>query len=157
MLQANVVCKNDLNVTKKKLCGHPNIVQFISAASISKEESGHGQAEFLILTELCGMLIIITFDWLIGHPECGAIPCCSVPWKAAPVSSGQLMYLELFTEGELVSVLRSRDTPLSCDQVLQVFHQVCRAVQHMHKQKPPIIHRDLKVTCILMNVHCVIS
>jgi len=35
------------------LSGHINIVQFISAASIGKEESGHGQAEFLILTELC--------------------------------------------------------------------------------------------------------
>jgi len=35
------------------LSGHINIVQFIAAASIGKEESGHGQAEFLILTELC--------------------------------------------------------------------------------------------------------
>uniref|UniRef100_A0AAQ4QZ85 J domain-containing protein n=1 Tax=Gasterosteus aculeatus aculeatus TaxID=481459 RepID=A0AAQ4QZ85_GASAC len=37
----------------KKLSGHPNMVQFCSAASISKEESDTGQAEFLILTELC--------------------------------------------------------------------------------------------------------
>jgi len=35
------------------LSGHINIVQFVAAASIGKEESGHGQAEFLILTELC--------------------------------------------------------------------------------------------------------
>jgi len=35
------------------LSGHVNIVQFIAAASIGKEESGHGQSEFLILTELC--------------------------------------------------------------------------------------------------------
>ncbi len=38
---------------QKKLSGHPNIVQFCSAASISKEQSDTGQAEFLILTELC--------------------------------------------------------------------------------------------------------
>jgi len=38
---------------QKKLSGHPNIVQFIAAASIGKEQSDHGQAEFLILTELC--------------------------------------------------------------------------------------------------------
>lgn len=35
--------------------------------------------------------------------------------------------------------------PISCDTVLKIFYQTCRAVQHMHKQKPPIIHRDLKV------------
>uniref|UniRef100_A0A8B9Z296 Protein kinase domain-containing protein n=1 Tax=Buteo japonicus TaxID=224669 RepID=A0A8B9Z296_9AVES len=37
----------------KKLSGHPNIVQFCSAASIGKEESDTGQGEFLLLTELC--------------------------------------------------------------------------------------------------------
>ena len=37
----------------KRLSGHQNIIQFISAASIGKEESDHGQAEFLLLTELC--------------------------------------------------------------------------------------------------------
>lgn len=36
--------------------------------------------------------------------------------------------------------------PLSCDTVLKIFYQTCRAVQHMHRQKPPIIHRDLKVS-----------
>lgn len=34
---------------------------------------------------------------------------------------------------------------MSCDTVLKIIYQACRAVQHMHKQKPPIIHRDLKV------------
>ena len=34
---------------------------------------------------------------------------------------------------------------LPCDAVLKIFYQACRAVQHMHRQKPPIIHRDLKV------------
>ena len=45
---------------QKKLSGHANIVQFVSAASIGKEESDHGQSEYLILTELCpGMLGLI--------------------------------------------------------------------------------------------------
>ncbi|KAG7282421.1 hypothetical protein CRUP_029742 [Coryphaenoides rupestris] len=88
----------------KKLSGHPNVVQFCSAASISKEESDTGQAEFLILTELC---------------------------------KGQLV--------DFVKRVEQR-AAMSCDTVLKIFYQTCRAVQHMHKQKPPIVHRDLKIT-----------
>ncbi|XP_075061455.1 cyclin-G-associated kinase isoform X2 [Mixophyes fleayi] len=93
----------------KKLSGHPNIVQFCSAASIGKEESDTGQGEFLLLTELC--------------------------------------------KGQLVEFLNKAESkgPLSCDTVLKIFYQACRAVQHMHKQKPPIIHRDLKVENLLVS------
>ncbi|XP_009070379.1 PREDICTED: cyclin-G-associated kinase, partial [Acanthisitta chloris] len=93
----------------KKLSGHPNIVQFCSAASIGKEESDTGQGEFLLLTELC--------------------------------------------KGQLVEFLKKVESksPISCDTVLQIFYQTCRAVQHMHKQKPPIIHRDLKVENLLIS------
>ncbi|XP_026176985.1 cyclin-G-associated kinase isoform X2 [Mastacembelus armatus] len=93
----------------KKLSGHPNMVQFCSAASISKEESDTGQAEFLILTELC--------------------------------------------KGQLVDFIKrvEQRAPLSCDTVLKIFYQTCRAVQHMHKQKPPIIHRDLKIENLLIS------
>lgn len=90
----------------KRVSGHPNIVQFVAAASIGKEESGHGRAEFLILTELC---------------------------------SG----------GELVDVLKGQS--LSPDLVLQVFYQTCSAVHHLHRQKPPISHRDLKVENLLLS------
>nr|XP_045017415.1 cyclin-G-associated kinase isoform X3 [Jaculus jaculus] len=93
----------------KKLSGHPNIVQFCSAASIGKEESDTGQAEFLLLTELC--------------------------------------------KGQLVEFLKRVECkgPLPCDTVLKIFYQTCRAVQHMHRQKPPIIHRDLKVENLLLS------
>uniref|UniRef100_A0A673C678 Cyclin-G-associated kinase n=1 Tax=Sphaeramia orbicularis TaxID=375764 RepID=A0A673C678_9TELE len=94
---------------QKKLSGHPNMVQFCSAASISKEESDTGQAEFLILTELC--------------------------------------------KGQLVDFIKrvEQRSPLSCDTVLKILYQTCRAVQHMHKQKPPIIHRDLKIENLLIS------
>ncbi|XP_003465097.1 cyclin-G-associated kinase isoform X10 [Cavia porcellus] len=93
----------------KKLSGHPNIVQFCSAASIGKEESDTGQAEFLLLTELC--------------------------------------------RGQLVEFLKKIEAkgPLPCDTVLKIFYQTCKAVQHMHRQKPPIIHRDLKVENLLLS------
>ncbi|KAL5021014.1 hypothetical protein ScPMuIL_000169 [Solemya velum] len=91
----------------KKLSGHPNVIQFIAAASIGQEDSGHGQSEYLLLTELC--------------------------------------------TGQLIDIINSRDSPLPCDQVLRVFYQTCRAVQHMHRQNPPIIHRDLKVENLLLS------
>uniref|UniRef100_A0A3B1JA86 Cyclin-G-associated kinase n=1 Tax=Astyanax mexicanus TaxID=7994 RepID=A0A3B1JA86_ASTMX len=93
----------------KKLSGHPNVVQFCSAASISKEESDTGQAEFLILTELC--------------------------------------------KGQLVDFVKKVELkgPMSCDTILKIFYQSCRAVQHMHKQKPPVIHRDLKIENLLIS------
>uniref|UniRef100_A0A8C2DFL8 Cyclin G associated kinase n=1 Tax=Cyprinus carpio TaxID=7962 RepID=A0A8C2DFL8_CYPCA len=82
---------------------------FCSAASISKEESDTGQAEFLILTELC--------------------------------------------RGQLVDFVKKVEQkgPMSCDTVLKIFYQSCRAVQHMHKQSPPVIHRDLKIENLLIS------
>uniref|UniRef100_A0A673HTZ3 Cyclin-G-associated kinase-like n=1 Tax=Sinocyclocheilus rhinocerous TaxID=307959 RepID=A0A673HTZ3_9TELE len=77
--------------------------------SISKEESDTGQAEFLILTELC---------------------------------RGQLV--------DFVKKVEQRG-PMSCDTVLKIFYQSCRAVQHMHKQSPPVIHRDLKIENLLIS------
>uniref|UniRef100_T1JLE5 Auxilin n=1 Tax=Strigamia maritima TaxID=126957 RepID=T1JLE5_STRMM len=90
----------------KKLSGHPNVIQYYSAAAVEKERSEHGKAEFLILTELC--------------------------------------------TGGLIDVLKARRRSLPFDQVLRVFYQTCQAVQKMHSQSPPIIHRDLKIENLLL-------
>ncbi|XP_076353387.1 cyclin-G-associated kinase-like isoform X2 [Tachypleus tridentatus] len=92
----------------KKLSGHSNVIRFMAAAAIDKNQSDHGKSEYLLLTELC-------------------------------------------TGGPLVDILKDRQSPLTCEQVVQIFYQTCRAVQHMHKQQPPIIHRDLKVENLLLN------
>jgi len=94
----------------KRLSGHRNIIQFISAASIGKEESDHGQAEFLLLTELC--------------------------------EGGQLV--------DVLNKATASGNSIPREEVLGVFDQMCQAVEHMHTQKPPIIHRDLKVENFLL-------
>jgi len=55
--------------------------------------------------------------------------------------------------GQLIDVIRARHGPLPCNEVLQAFYQTCSAVHHMHRQKPPIIHRDLKVSSICLFNH----
>ena len=85
---------------QKQLSGHPNIIQFLSAQWVDRND---GSSECLVVTELC--------------------------------------------PGSLIQALAARKgIPLPSTQVLQVFWQACRAVQHMHTQSPPITHRDLKVT-----------
>ena len=49
--------------------------------------------------------------------------------------------------GQLVDVL-NRIGGLDVDNLIPVYYQICAAVKHLHKQQPPIIHRDLKVTMI---------
>ena len=50
-----------------------------------------------------------------------------------------------------MDVLNSLTSPLPPDLVLRVFYQTCGAVQYMHKQRPPVIHRDLKVENLLLS------
>ncbi|XP_052591714.1 cyclin-G-associated kinase isoform X5 [Peromyscus californicus insignis] len=65
----------------------------------------------------------------------------------------RLRVRRVLAEGQLVEFLRRVECkgPLSCDSILKIFYQTCRAVQHMHRQKPPIIHRDLKVENLLLS------
>lgn len=71
------------------------------------------------------------------------VPCSA--WVSVSGSCGENL---LSLPGQLVEFLKKNETkgPLSCDTILKIFYQTCRAVQHMHRQRPPIIHRDLKVT-----------
>ncbi|KAJ8945124.1 hypothetical protein NQ318_001589 [Aromia moschata] len=42
----------EINILKK-ITGHPNIIQYLSASFIDKSQTTHGQSEFLLVTELC--------------------------------------------------------------------------------------------------------
>ncbi|XP_066992198.2 cyclin-G-associated kinase [Anabrus simplex] len=61
-----------------------------------------------------------------------------------------LLLTELCMGGSLVDVLTARTAPLPPDVVCRIFWQTCRAVQHMHSQQPPVIHRDLKIENLLL-------
>lgn len=37
----------------KQLTGHPNIVKFVAASFIDRTQGGQGNAEYLLVTELC--------------------------------------------------------------------------------------------------------
>ncbi|CAH1155898.1 unnamed protein product [Phaedon cochleariae] len=56
LLAADEEAKNniirEINILKK-LSGHPNIIQYLSASFIEKSQTQHGQSEFLLVTELC--------------------------------------------------------------------------------------------------------
>lgn len=92
------------------------------------------------------------FRKLRGHPNIVQyVAAANGNTKQANGMNEYLILTELCT-GQLIDVLRRQGhQPLQFQQVLKIFSQVCRAVAHMHKQDPPIIHRDLKIENLLLN------
>uniref|UniRef100_A0A5K3F440 Cyclin-G-associated kinase n=2 Tax=Mesocestoides corti TaxID=53468 RepID=A0A5K3F440_MESCO len=92
---------------------------------------------------------------LSGHPNIigffGA--ACVGKEKSRHVGTEFLIVTELCSGGALADFLPTphQQKPLPLNIVLQILAQTSRAVQHMHKQSPPIIHRDLKVENLLLS------
>ncbi|NXK00394.1 GAK kinase, partial [Corythaixoides concolor] len=101
-----------------------------------------------IIQEVCFM------KKLSDHPNivqfCSA---ASIGKEESDTEQGEFLLLTELCKGQLVEFLKKVESkgPISCDTVLKIFYQTCRAVQHMHAQKPPIIHRDLKVENLLVS------
>jgi len=60
--------------------------------------------------------------------------------------------MDLCTGGTLYNIMERFETQkLSYKQLLQMFFHISRAVLHMHSQKTPIAHRDLKLENVLLH------
>lgn len=59
------------------------------------------------------------------------------------------LLLELCPSGHLLDFMDSKDGKLSGREVLAPMLEITAAVKHMHSQRPPIQHRDLKVENVL--------
>lgn len=91
------------------------------------------------------------FKQLSGHPNIVQFVSASFINRT---QSGQrlaeyLLVTELCKGGSLRDCLT--DKPFEPDQVLRVFYQACKAVQHLHSQEPPINHRDIKIENFLLS------
>ncbi|OON18071.1 DnaJ domain protein [Opisthorchis viverrini] len=79
--------------------------------------------------------------------------------RTKTVGTEFLIVTELCKGGQLSQYLPTprHERPFSSEVIAQVMHQTCRAVQHMHNQCPPVMHRDLKIENLLLSEDFVIK
>jgi serine/threonine protein kinase len=59
-------------------------------------------------------------------------------------NNGQFLVMEYITGDDLHDLLRENGDPAPFDEVLQWADQLLDALDYLHSQEPPIIHRDIK-------------
>ncbi|CDI97027.1 cyclin g associated kinase [Echinococcus multilocularis] len=92
---------------------------------------------------------------LSGHPNIMKFfgVACAGKERGKQVGNEFLIVTELCSGGPLKDYLppSHQGKHLPPNIVLQILAQTSCAIQHMHKQSPPIIHRDLKIENILLS------
>ncbi len=117
----------EINVLKQ-LNPHPNIVPLIAS---SRVDLGPGRSEYALhVSFLCIVLLFVDHFW--------CYTCVFV--------IRYYLLMEYCAGGTLAQYIEQRQhLPLPEPDVLRLFHAVVTGVNHMHAQRPPITHRDLKV------------
>jgi AP2-associated kinase len=70
-----------------------------------------------------------------------------------------LLVFEYCAGGSVYSLIEQRLSqrrPLTEPEIWSIYHAACEAVECLHSQEPPIIHRDLKVENLLISDHGVV-
>lgn len=123
-------CSNiirEINVLKQ-VSGHQGIISYVAASFIDRTQT-KGQAEYLLLTELCKGAYRMQFNY--------------------PASTDTIPTIcHLIAGGTLMDCVND---PIDPATVLKIAYQMTRAIAHMHSQSPPITHRDIKIENFLID------
>ncbi|KAA0190147.1 hypothetical protein HAZT_HAZT008793 [Hyalella azteca] len=98
----------------------------------------------------------VEYHSVLQHPNilpCIASDLIGMPDMIGSKTSQVLLLLPYYQRGTLHDELmrRAQTCNFFCERdVLRMFHFICLAVQHMHNNKPPLAHRDLKTQNILL-------
>ncbi|KAJ0037836.1 hypothetical protein Pint_23869 [Pistacia integerrima] len=66
-------------------------------------------------------------------------------------SKDRLLVVEFMSNGTLYDVLHSNHRPLNWGRRIRLALQVAKAIEILHSEKPPIIHRDIKSANVLID------
>ncbi|GFZ10254.1 protein kinase superfamily protein [Actinidia rufa] len=66
-------------------------------------------------------------------------------------NEGKLIVVEFMPNGSLYDLLHKSSKPPGWGRRVQLALQVARAVQHLHASNPPVIHRDIKSSNVLID------
>lgn len=75
-----------------------------------------------------------------GHPNVLGLIAVAFGGGTKEAETDAYMILDL-CQDNLYTFLKNQNFRLSDILVLEIMHNVCKAVQHLHKQSPPITHR----------------